>query len=740
MNGCSRRFARLIVASDWQIVSMDLLDLDGLKRTPFIAQGEHSECALACLAMVSGFHGLKTDIINLRLRYKISGRGATLNQVMEIAESIGFNARPLRGDIEDLAHLSLPTILHWDLSHFVVLTKISRTVKGERFHIHDPAGGVRILQREELARRFTGVALDLVKSESFRPRIEQSKLQITHLWSSMEGIWSTLGTVLLLSLIMQAAVLVAPFYSQIAIDNAFPSADRDLLKILAVGFLMLAVVTTAANWLRSLVIVSLNNALSYQVIVNLFRHVVRLPIGWFERRHVGDVVSRFGSTAPISQLLSQGMVAAFVDGLMALLTLAFMWVYSPTLATIAMSAFVIYLCIRLMFLQSLRLKNIDAITTAARENSLFIETIRGISAIKSYGQEGNRQRLWQRAKADAINAQVKLGRLTAAFDALGAFVPAAERVLFIYVAVGLALDAKLTLGMIFAFQAYKQQFLDSGIRLVEQAVNYKVLQVHLGRLSDIVLSRPENLVGGPSSGVPNFDLPLTLSGVRFRYGAGDPEVLRGATLTINPGEMVAFVGPSGGGKTTLMRIMSGMADPTGGHILLGDRPLSSYSRQSWRRSIGIVSQDDVLFAGSLAENISFFDPQIDMEQVEAAATQACIHFDIVNFPLGYDTLVGDMGSLLSGGQKQRILLARALYARPKILFLDEGTANLDPRTEAAVIDSLKSLNITRIVVAHRTQSIAAADRVMIVAKGMVTLGVHPNDQLSDRDALGPAML
>jgi len=484
---------------------------------------------------------------------------------------------------------------------------------------------------------------------------------------------------------------------------------------------MLAIVSLAANWLRGLVIVSLNNALTYQVVVNLANHLLRLPITWFERRHVGDIVSRFGSTQPVAQLLSQGMVAAFVDGFMSLITLVLMFVYSVQLTLIGLGALFCYGLLRLFFLQALRLRNVDAITTAARENTLFIETVKGISAIKTFGQEGNRQRLWQRSKAEAINAQIKLGRLTAGFDALGAFVPAAERVIFIVVAVGLALSGNLTVGMVFAFQAYKQQFLDAGIRLIEQAVNYRILHVHLGRISDIALAKTEiEPTDRRLRDAPSLDHGLSVRGVRFRFSSGDPEVLSGAYLEIAPGEMIALTGPSGGGKTTLLRVMMGLLEPTSGGVFLGPEPLSTVSKTAWRRSIGSVAQDDALFAGSLADNIAFFDPELDMARVEAAARSAAIHDEIVAFPMGYDTLVGDMGSVLSGGQKQRVLLARALYGRPQILFLDEGTANLDMASEAKVLKALKELSITRVVVAHRQQSIEAADRVYRIANGRVT--------------------
>lgn len=712
--------------------AVDLLHLGGKRRTPYIAQSEGSECALACIAMVASFHGYETDLIALRQRYGMSLKGANLKQVIQVAEDIGFNARPLRGEIEDLPHLSLPAILHWNLNHFVVLTKISTGIRGTRYHIHDPARGALILTRDEISRHFTGVALDLLKSESFKPKIDRRDLRIGQLWSSMSGFWQTICQVVLLSLVLQFVVLATPFFLQVSIDTVFPSFDYDLLLMLALGFGGLTIINFMASWLRSLILVTLSNSLSYQVIVNLFRHLVRLPLDWFEKRHVGDIVSRFGSTQPISQLLSQGMIAAFIDGVMALLTLTLMFIYSGVLCGVAVAALTLYIVVRLAFLQALRLRNLDVITTAANENSSFIETVRGIAAIKAFGQEGNRQRLWQKKKADAVNAQIKLGRLTAGFDAIGQLVLALEKVVFVYLAIRLALDAKLSVGMIFAFQAYKDQFLGAGMRLVEQAINFKIIQVHLTRISDIALSKTEDGGQTRQNDAPDYSQGIELRNIRFRYGVGEAEVLKGINIKVQPGEIVALVGPSGGGKTTLMKIMMGLIEPSYGEVLVGGRPLSTFDKRKARQVIGSVAQDDDLFAGSIAENIAFFDPQIDMARVEEVAQITCVIDEIDKMPMRFDTMVGDMGSVLSGGQKQRILLARALYSRPNVLFFDEGTSHLDLKTERDVIDNISLLGITVLAVAHRRIILDFSDHVILVENG---IAVDKTDNLFSAENL-----
>jgi ATP-binding cassette subfamily B protein RaxB len=559
--------------------------------------------------------------------------------------------------------------------------------------------------------------LELTKSESFVPASQVSRLRISQLWSRLGGIGSSLRNVLALSVILQLIALATPFYLQLAVDTAFPSFDTDLLAMLAIGFGGLAAIGLLTTWLRSLVLVSLGNSLSYQIVVNLYRHLLRLPLPWFEKRHVGDIISRFGSTQPISDLLAQGLIAAVLDGAMAMMTLALMFIYSFKLGTIAVIAWLLFVGLKVGSFQMLRMRNINSITAAARESSSFIESVRGIAAIKAFGQEGNRQRIWQQLKADAVNAQIKLGRLTSGFDALAQFILAAERVLFVYLAISMAMKGDFTVGMIFAFQAYKQQFLDAATRLVDFGVRYKLLDVHLGRIADIALSKPEFGAVERSESLEEVRGAIELHNVTFRYGIGEPEVLKGVNLKIEPGEMVALVGPSGGGKTTLLKIMMGLIEPSYGQVLVDGKPLASFGLHQWRRSIGSVAQDDVLYAGSLAENIAFFDPEIDMARVVAAARCAAIHETIERMPMRYDTLVGDMGSALSGGQRQRVLLARALYPNPALLFIDEGTAHLDVDAERQVMEALVQLPVTRVVSAHRPGAVAHAARTILVAGG-----------------------
>lgn len=708
--------------------AVDLLRIRGLRQTPVLRQAEAAECGLACLAMVASYHGHKVDLATLRRRFSISLKGATLKTLMRIGDELGFNIRALRGEPSDLHDVPLPTVLHWNLSHFVVLVGIKRRLGKSVYRINDPAHGELSLTLDELSKHFTGVLLELTPSERFQRKREVATLKLSQLWSRATGLKRLLIQVALLSLVLQLVALATPFYMQTAIDSALPAFDFDLLAVLAAGFAGLVLVQLTTGWLRAWVLLGLGNQLGYQVVVNLFRHMMRLPLPWFERRHVGDVISRFGSTTPIVTMLTQGLMAAVLDGIMAVATLALMLVYSPRLAGIALVALLLYLGMRLGFLRALRALNVSAITANAAEQSALIESVRGILGVKTLGQEANRQRIWQNRKTDAVNAQIKTGRMGAGFDAVQTAIFGLENVLFIYLSIGMVMRAELTVGMVFAYQAYKQQFLGAGGRLVQAALDWQLNSVHLARIADIALAPPETGVIGSGTERPPLTGCIELQGVHFTYGEGEPEVLKGIDLIVAAGDTLTLVGPSGGGKTTLMKIMLGLLEPTKGEVLVDGIPLKTYGKAAYRHQISAVMQDDLLYAGSIAENIALFDPEIDMDRVRQVAAQAAIDTEIERMPMTYESLVGDMGSSLSGGQRQRVLIARALYRSPKYLFADEITASLDNLNHKRIEDALASVVATKIIITHRTFG-HSFKRSLLVADGCVRES-HLNDAVA----------
>jgi ATP-binding cassette subfamily B protein RaxB len=705
-------------------------------------QTEAAECGLACLGMIASYFGHRIDIDTLRRRHPISLKGVTLRSLIEIARHLQLACRPLRIELNHLGKLRLPVILHWDMNHFVVLKEA--TNKG--IVIHDPAQGERRLSYAEASKHVSGIAVETWPLETFSRKDERTRLPLSAFFGRVRGTVHALGQIFSLSIILEICLIASPFYLQIAIDQVIASGDVDLLVVLAIGFALVMAISVAAKALRSLISLCLQNTLHFAMGSRLFHHLVRLPLDYFEKRHIGDILSRFISLDPIRNIVAEGLITAVIDGVMGLVTLTVIFVYSPILGAIVASAFLLYLTLRLALYRQFRERSQTVIRSKAQENSTFIETVRAIQTLKLFNRENERESQWLNRYATVINASVRVGRTKILFTTLNEAIFGLENIITIYVAVGMALAGQLTIGMIFAVMAYKHAFMNKAVSLVEVALDFRILELHVERLSDIVLNDREPGHDRPIGYPRPINGRIELRNVWFRYAETEPFVLEEVNLSIDAGSTVTMMGPSGGGKTTLVKIMLGLLQPTNGEVLVDGLPLSSVGLQAYRQQIGAVMQEDQLLSGSIADNICFYEPGHDQERMIECARIAGVHDEIMAMPMTYNSLIGDMGSSLSGGQKQRLLLARALYRQPKLLFLDEGTAHLDLDKEAEVNRNLQQLTVTRINVAHRPEVTTETDRIFWVnrtceplgAAGLARLGAARQQRAVTETAPAPA--
>ena len=700
---------------------------------PIILQSEASECGLACLAMIASKHGRRSTLSELRAHMSLSLKGMTLQHLISAADSLGFATRPVRCELDELAQLRTPAILHWDLNHFVVLAKAGRS----SVEIADPARGRRTLSYDTVSKHFTGVALELSPSPLFETKSKIDLLRVGDLWSRIRGLSGSLWQLFILSIVLQVFVLVGPLVNQIVVDEAITKADISLLNTVILGFAVLLLIQTAITAVRGFVSMYLGNLMTFQMRSNLLRHLLRLPSNFFEKRHVGDIVTRFNSLGPIQNLITSGMIGAALDGFMAVGTLIFMFFYAPTLTAVVLGFLLVFFAARLVSFPYVRRLNEEQIQTSADLQTYFLETIRSAQPIKLFGREEQRHGRWQNLFADNMNVGIRLARFGIWSTAGNGILSAAQTLGVLYLGARAVIAGDMTLGMLFAFQSYRSSFTGAATGLVNTFIAWRLVGLHLVRLSDIVRAAPEE--GDSKIG----RLPHRLAGeirvesLSFRYGDNEPWVLDGIDLHVPAGARIAVVGRSGGGKSTLMKLMLGLYTPQEGRILIDGRPAEHWGRRAIRTQIGVVMQGDRLLTGSLAENIAFFDNDLDMARIEACAKAACIHDEIMAMPMGYQSLVGDMGSALSGGQLQRILLARALYPNPAILMLDEGTANLDLESEKRIVDALAKLEITQIIIAHRPQAMAHVEQAYLLNAGRLkpvgSVARHGCDQEAARN-------
>jgi ATP-binding cassette subfamily B protein RaxB len=684
------------------------LNISGRPRLPVIIATEATECGLARMAMIARYHGHDVDLNGMRQRFSVSLAGATLRGLMGFADALGLASRPLRVELSALRNLQRPAILHWDLNHFVVLEKAGR----RRVVIHDPAIGRRKLSMKEASKHFTGVVLELAPTENLTPMVARGSLALSSLWSRMKGAPGALTQVLILSVALQVATFAAPFQVQLVVDQALYRSDADLLTVIALGFGALALIQAGLDALRNWSLKIYGQLFTFQVMGNLVRHLLRLPAGFFEKRHLGDVLSRMGSIQPIQDAITRGLVAALIDGGMALVAATILFLYSGILAAVVLGGVALELLIATAYYRATRARMEQEIVAKAKEHSYLMESVRAAVTIKLLGREAEREAGWRDAYASVINAGFRTGKLQISQTFLQSAVTGVQTVLVTYLAARMILAGEgFSIGMLFAFLMFRQIFTDRAVALINQGFQFRLLRLHLDRVSDIVANAPET--AGPTSPIL-VKGAIRADGLSFRYGAGDPLIVEDLDFSVSPGEFVAIIGMSGCGKSTLVKLLLGLYPPSEGKISLDGHAADAGRWRAWRRHVGYVAQDDRLMSGTLAENIAAFDPDLDMARVEAAAEAAEVADDINRLPMRYLSLVGDMGSMLSGGQRQRVLLARAFYRQPKLLILDEGTANLDEATELKLADLIASLTITRIVVAHRLALVRRASKVFMM--------------------------
>lgn len=696
-------------------MSIRELNLSSDRRLPVVLASEGAECGLACLTMIGSYHGHDIDLNGLRQRFPVSMSGANLRGLMQMATKLSLAPRALRVGLDALSKVQLPAVLHWDFNHFVVL----KSASGKRAVIHDPALGVREMPLHEFSKHFTGVVLELTPVSGFEKIEAKETLRLTDLWSRLTGIWPAIFQILGLSLAFQVASFGIPFQIQLVVDEAIGRADQDLLTVLALGFGALFIVHAGLEAIRAWVVRILGSMMLFQIVGNLVRHLLRLPSSFFEKRHVGDIISRIESTNAIQDAVTRGMAVALIDGVMAIVAAFILFLYSPLLAFVVCLSLVLVLLVSLAFYPAMRARTNEQLIASAKEQSQLMETVRAATTIKIMGGESERESIWRNRYASVINASISLGKYEITLRLVQNIIIGLQTVIVIYLGARSILNADgLSIGMLMAFLSFRHTFSERTLSLVSEIIQFRLLKVHLDRIADIATA-PGALPPKAAGTVHQARGGIELRDVSFRYGASDALVLEDVNLDIQAGDYIAISGQSGGGKSTLFKLILGLLEPEKGEILLDGRRATPELWQAWRTQVGVVAQDDRLLSGSIADNIAFFDPNLDMERVAMAANAARVHDDILRMPMQYLSLIGDMGAALSGGQRQRILLARALYRQPKLLLLDEGTANLDEQTEEEIASLISGLPITRIVIAHRPALIRNASRHYRVHGGRV---------------------
>ncbi len=682
-----------------------------MSRMSMIFQSNVNECSLACFTMILGFYRQPVRLIDMRRRFMPKDKPLTISELMNIATALTFQPRALRCETGDLNQVKLPCIMHWDFEHFVVLARVKR----RSVIIYDPAAGIRKLTRRELAQHFTGVVLELTPSgnlgASVQKTMSSTRPKKFNYIGSISEMLPALSQLFLLTILLQLFSLTTPLYLQLVVDEVLVKHDVDFLLVLFLGFLGLNIITLTSRCLQELTGLYLSNRLSIQMANHLFTHLVRLPISYFQTKHMGDIISRFHSLSPIQEFVTSSVISLILNTVLIVITIVMLFLYSAWLTAIILASAIVLVVGKLFFYWPMRFRIHEQIVKHANLDSHFMESVRSISAIKRFNGESIRENDYLNRLVDVSNASVRVGYVELSYELFSNGIRSFLYLVIVYILAKEVLAQAFTIGMLYAFLAYFDRLMGAIELLTSEVLKALMLRLHLDRLAEITETPAEPVADRPPVIDTHAEHVLALEAASFAYDR--LTVFRDLDLQITPGEHIAVIGPSGSGKTTLLKVCQGIIDLDDGIVRVQGQTLSSNNRSALGAIIASVMQEDTLITGSVMDNITFQSPSPNWDHAIECTKCVLLHDEILAHPLGYDRKIYEMDQSLSAGQSQRILLARALYQRPTILLLDEGTAHLDQQTATAVMQNITTLELTCIFSTHSMELLPLASRVLI---------------------------
>lgn len=688
----------------------------GIFHGPVVLQGESAECGLACMAMVSGALGKPYELAEMRSLYPVSTYGARLDQLMRIASDLCLDARPVKFEIEEIGKLNTPAVLHWDLKHFVVLEK----VRGDKVFILDPAVGRRIYKRNELSDRLTGIAIEMAPSARFEPAPGGFALDITDLLSLARSVYPTILQIFLLSILFQFALMAMPFYILFTVDIGLGSQDRDWIMVIALSFLVLQVAKAAIIMLRGQAVVYVTNRIGAQLATLVFDHMIRLPMSFFERRKLADILSRFNAVDNINNLLSKDLIPGLIDGILSLSILIVLLFINPVLTAITSAFLLLDVIYRVSGIASQKEANARLLEQKASHHSGLMQDIATIESIKMHCEEQKARDQWRSRFVRLRNQSILLDKQKIRSDGVRVLVMGAEFAATIYVGSLLVANLELGIAQFMAFVLLKQIFVGSITQLVSRLPEVALINTELSRLKDILLNDVEfDRIEKPSFVRERKANTIELVDVHYSFPGSSVEVLSGVNLRFMPDSLTWIKGESGSGKSTLLRLLAGLISPTKGSIFVDGMALDEYGLREYRSKVCLLGHAVRLLPGSIMENITGFDDYPDSGKVRSAAQLSRIDNFGDALPSGFDSRVGESDHGLSAGQIQRIALARALYKEPSIIILDEALSNLETPLALEIISDLRGLGKMIFVVSHAFDLYRLADNIFTIAGGEI---------------------
>lgn len=687
-----------------------------------------ADSGLSCLVMLARLHNVAASAEQLQHEFAVDGEPFGRSAILLAAKKLGLKAKSVCSNSSRLSRLPLPAMALSSGGQFFILARVDSAAN--QVLIHDPQSQrPEILSVEEFEARWTGELILLRSEASVAGDI--SRFDFTWFIPAIVKYRKLLGEVLLVSFVLQIFALLTPLFFQVVMDKVLVHRGLSTLDVIAIGLLGIMIFETVLSGLRGYVFSHTASRIDVELGSKLFKHLVTLPLAYFQARRVGDSVARVRELENIRSFLTGNAVTLILDVLFSVVFIAVMFFYSGWLTLVVVLSLPLYFLISLLITPVLRARLNESFTRGAENQAFLVETVNGIDTLKSMAVEPQINRKWDNQLAGYVAASFKTQTLSMLANESVGFVGKLVTVCTLWLGARLVIEGSLTVGQLIAFNMLAGRVSQPIMRLAQLWSNFQQTGVSVQRLGDILNAQTEVSQAGRSS-LPPVKGAIEFDQIHFRYRPDGSEVLRGISLTIQPGEIIGIVGRSGSGKSTLTKLLQRLYTPERGRVLVDGMDLALADVSSLRRQVGVVLQDNMLFARSIRENIALSDPGAPIEQVMQAAKLAGAHEFILELPEAYDTVVGEHGASLSGGQRQRIAIARALMGNPRILIFDEATSALDYESERIVQQNMRAIcrDRTVIIIAHRLSAVRDANRIVVMDRGQIV------EQGSHADLLG----
>jgi len=679
------------------------------------------DTGLACLAMLARFHNVAVSPEQLTHEYVAEGQVFGKAEILLATRQLDLKAKAIRTTFERLGQTPLPAIACASDGGFFIIARMDQ----EKILIHDPRSQrPEMISAEQLQARWGG-ELILIRSQSSLAG-ELSKFDFTWFIPAIVKYRKLLGEVLLVSFVLQIFSLLTPLFFQVVMDKVLVHHGLTTLDVIAIGLLGIMLFETILSGLRSYVFAHTASRIDVELGSRLFRHLVTLPLSYFQARRVGDSVARVRELENIRSFLTGNTITLVLDVLFSVVFIAVMFFYSGWLTLIVLLSLPLYVVVSLLITPVLRARLNESFARGAENQAFLVETVNGIDTLKSMAVEPQITRKWDNQLAAYVSAGFKTQTLSTIANESVSLIGKLVTVATLWLGARLVIDGQLSVGQLIAFNMLAGRVAQPIMRLAQLWTNFQQTGVSVQRLGDILNTRTE-MSQATRSALPALKGRIEFDQVHFRYRPDGSEVLRSVSLEIGAGEVIGIVGRSGSGKSTLTRLLQRLFVPERGRVLVDGMDLALADVSSLRRQIGVVLQDNMLFARSIRENIALTDPGAPLEAVMQAAKMAGAHDFILELPEGYDTVVGEHGASLSGGQRQRVAIARALIGNPRILIFDEATSALDYESERIIQQNMQAIckGRTVIIIAHRLSAVRDANRIVVMDRGqIVEQGTH----------------